>query len=329
MTRFPRVEYAGAHYHVINRGNAGEDIFRNIRDHRKFLEYLEKTAERFSIIIHSYCLMPNHYHLLLETTHPNLSRAIQWLNVSYATYFNKKQKRSGHLFQGRFKAILIDADEYLTHLSRYIHLNPVKARLVKFPEAFLWSSYRFFIGSEDTPDWLETDKLLSFFGEEKKKALISYRRFVESCHDNSSDDLMMNIRGGCLLGGESFVQWVTDTYLSRPNNVAKMSRRKKNGLIIPVEDIVQLVCHECGCCQEMLCKKGLKDNTLRDITIYLARDMSGVKCSDLGDYFGGISGAAITARYNKIADAIMNNASLKRKIDSIRRQIADIQCVVQ
>jgi len=123
MVRPLRVEYPGAYYHVINRGNAGEKIFLRRRDKEKFLEYLEKATERFSIIIHIYCIMSNHYHLLIETPQPNLSSAIQWLNVSYAAYYNKKHRRSGHLFQGRFRAILIDADEYLKHLSRYIHLT--------------------------------------------------------------------------------------------------------------------------------------------------------------------------------------------------------------
>jgi REP element-mobilizing transposase RayT len=109
MTRPLRVEYSDAYYHVINRGNNQEKIFKNDRDKEKFLQYLEKAAERFSIIFHSYCLMDNHYHLLVQTPDANLSKAMQWINVSYAAYFNRKRDRHGHLFQGRFKAILIDA----------------------------------------------------------------------------------------------------------------------------------------------------------------------------------------------------------------------------
>ena len=138
MSRPLRVEYPGAFYHVINRGNNQEKIFKNDRDREKFLEYLEKANERFSIIIHTYCLMSNHFHLLVGTPDANLSQAMQWINVSYATYFNRKRGRAGHLFQGRFKAILIDADEYLKHLSRYIHLNPVRAKLVSGPSEYQW-----------------------------------------------------------------------------------------------------------------------------------------------------------------------------------------------
>lgn len=170
MARPLRVEYPGAFYHVINRGNAGDAVFKSIRDREKFLEYLGKAAERFSIRIHTYCLMTNHYHLLVETPDPNLSRSIQWINVSYATYFNRKRDRRGHLFQGRFTSILIDADEYLKHLSRYIHLNPVRAKMVDRPSDYLWSSYPAFTGGKKPPDWLEVNWLLSQFGNKRKNA---------------------------------------------------------------------------------------------------------------------------------------------------------------
>ena len=113
-------EYPGAFYHVINRGNAGDDIFKSLRDREIFLEYLKSAVKRYRIKIHTYCLMTNHYHLLVETPEANLSRAIKWVNVSYTVYFNRKRQRRGHLFQGRCKAILVDADEYLKQLSRYI-----------------------------------------------------------------------------------------------------------------------------------------------------------------------------------------------------------------
>ena len=155
MARPLRVEYPGAHYHVINRGNAGEDIFISERDKEKFLDYLEKAVERYGIIIHAYCLLTNHYHLLIETPLPNLSQAIKWINVSYATYFNRKRNRRGHLFQGRFKSIIVDADEYLKPLSRYIHLNPIRAKMVEKLDSYHWSSYLVYIGKRKPLEWLE------------------------------------------------------------------------------------------------------------------------------------------------------------------------------
>ncbi len=169
MAKPLRIEYPGAYYHVMSRGNRQENIFKNDYDREKFLDYLAILSERFPIKIHTYSLMTNHYHLLIETPEANLSRAIKWLNGSYATYVNTKRKKGGHLFQGRFKSIIVEADEYLKHLSRYIHLNPVRAKMVQTPSDYRWCSYRAFIGKEKAPRWLETAWLLSCFGKNKKQ----------------------------------------------------------------------------------------------------------------------------------------------------------------
>ena len=167
MARPLRIEFPGAFYHVINRGNAGMSVFKSGRDRERFLEYVGKAVERYEIKVHTYCLMTTHYHFLIETPHPNLSQAIKWINVSYAMYFNRTRRRTGHLFQGRFKAVLVDADEYLKDLSRYIHLNPVRAGMVEHCKDYQWSSYPVFGGYGKLPEWLETNWLLSLFGEDR------------------------------------------------------------------------------------------------------------------------------------------------------------------
>jgi len=323
MTRPLRVEYPGAYYHVINRGNAGENIFNNDRDREKFLEYLEKAVERFSIVVHTYCLMSNHYHLLIETPHPNLSAAIQWLNVSYAAYYNKKRQRSGHLFQGRFKSILVNADEYLTHLSRYIHLNPVRANIVTGPAEFSWSSYPAFIGRIKAPDWLETGWLLAIFGKDKKEAINNYRDFVEEIEIKTLENPGEDIIGGFILGNIDFVNWVKNTYLSTRHDEKEIPQLRKLKPKVSLETILQAVGDEFGYSEKKIREKGRKGNRPRDIAIYLARDISGVTCGRLGDYFGGVSGAAITVRYNKIAGKMAEDESLKRKIARIRGRIVN------
>ena len=179
MTRPLRLEFPGAFYHIVNRGNAQGKIFLNNRDREKFLEYLRDSVDRFSLIVHAYCLMDNHYHLIVETPEPNISRALQWLNVSYAVYFNKKRNRIGHVFQGRFKALIVNADEYLQILSRYIHLNPMRAQVVQHPENYRWSSYNAFIGNIEAPEWLETTYVLSTCQKTRKQALHLYKKFCE------------------------------------------------------------------------------------------------------------------------------------------------------
>jgi len=131
MARPLRIEFAGASYHITARGNERKDIFKSVRDRDRFLSCLESATERYGAVVHAYCLMTNHYHLLLATPSGNLSQIMRHINGAYTMYFNTKRKRSGHLFQGRYRGILVEADEYAKELSRYIHLNPVRAGIVR------------------------------------------------------------------------------------------------------------------------------------------------------------------------------------------------------
>jgi REP element-mobilizing transposase RayT len=152
MARPLRIEYPGAFYHVTSRGNKQRDVFKSQRDREKFLSYLGSATERYGAVIHSYCLMNNHYHLLLETPGGNLSQIMRHVNGAYTTYFNVKRKRSGHLFQGRYKSILVEADSHAKELSRYIHLNPVRAKMVVHPKEHPWSSYQAYVGQGKAPE---------------------------------------------------------------------------------------------------------------------------------------------------------------------------------
>jgi len=324
MTRPLRVEYPDAYYHVINRGNYQEKIFINDRDKEKFLEYLEKAAERFSIIIHSYCLMSNHYHLLIQTPDSNLSLAMQWINVSYATYFNRKRDRRGHLFQGRFKAILIDADEYLKHLSRYIHLNPVRAKMVSSPAVYQWSSYGAFIGKQKPPQFLETSWLLSSFGKNKKQARGNYQDFVEKVDAKTLENLSDQVSEGYLLGDKNFINWVKEAFLSNRNDEKEIPQLKKLKPRVAIEDVVQVVSEQFKCSEDQVTAKGRKNNKAREVAIYLCRDMSGLSCKDLGLYFGGVSGALITIMHKRIAEESAQNRRFKRRIGAIKKRIFNI-----
>lgn len=148
MARPLRIEYEGAIYHVISRGNNGNNIYRTDRDKRRFLEYLESTKDQYQFIVHAYCLMDNHYHLLLETPEANLSKGMQMLNSAYTTYHNTVHKKRGHLFQGRYKASLVDKDSYMAEVSRYIHLNPVRAGIINDPSKYIWSSCRAYVSKQ-------------------------------------------------------------------------------------------------------------------------------------------------------------------------------------
>lgn len=320
MARPLRIEYPGAFYHVLHRGNEGKDIFKSNRDREKFLEYVGKAVERYDIKIHSYCLMSNHYHLLIETPHPNLSQAIKWINVCYAAYFNRRRRRSGHLFQGRFKAVVIDADEYLKHLSRYIHLNPIRAGMVDHCKDYPWSSYPVFGGYVKACEWLETDWLLSLFSQSRKMAMERYREFVEAVQNETIENPSKDIVSGVILGGSEFINWIKSNFLSKdPDYKEKPQLRSfKPGLTF--DDLIPAICDEYACTREIILQKGKKGNIARDVAIYLSREMTGESGVALGRCFG-ISGAGVTVRHGIIAEKIKKDHKLRRQINGIKRAI--------
>jgi REP element-mobilizing transposase RayT len=178
MSRPLRLEYSGAVWHVTSRGNERRDVFRDDGDRERFLAVLARTVELFGWRLHAYALMGNHYHLLLETPQPTLSRGMRQLNGIYTQSFNRRHRRTGHLFQGRFKAVLVEKDAHLLELCRYVVLNPVRARLVRAAKDWRWTSYRATAGLEKAPAWLETEWTLEHFGRRRAKAVPAYRRFI-------------------------------------------------------------------------------------------------------------------------------------------------------
>jgi len=184
-----RLEYEGACYHVMNRGNHKETVFHNNSDCEIFLDKLAEFAELYEVTIFNYCLMPNHFHLFLKTSHANLSKFMQSFLTSFTITINRKYQKSGHLFQGRYKAVLVESELYKNKLSRYIHLNPVKVKmyeeltkntLFERLKEYKWSSYRFYLGIEKKPFWLNRRFVLSSWGGSADEKIKNYRGYVEA-----------------------------------------------------------------------------------------------------------------------------------------------------
>jgi putative transposase len=178
MSRALRVEFPGAVYHVTSRGNFRQEIFHDDDDRQTFLNKVQASAERYGFIVHAYCLMSNHYHILMETTLPNLSRAMQRINGDYTMAVNHKYGRVGHLFQGRFKAVLIEKESHLLEVARYVVLNPVRARMVEKIESWKWSSYPATAGISSSPVFLHNDWILGRFGRSEAQCRRRYISFV-------------------------------------------------------------------------------------------------------------------------------------------------------
>ena len=203
MSRPLRLEFPGAVYHLTSRGNARRKIFFSDTDRTNFLDTLSQVISRFSWICHAYCLMANHYHLLIETPKPNLSLGMRQLNGLYTQSFNRRHKRVGHLFQGRFKAIVVQKESYLLELCRYIVLNPVRIKGDVRIDAWKWSSYRATAGLVSVPEFLNTDWVLSQFGKNRPTAHKRYREFVR---DGLASRPWEAVRGQIYLGSEKFIE---------------------------------------------------------------------------------------------------------------------------
>ncbi len=211
MPRPIRVEFPGAVYHVMARGNERKDIFRDDRDRQRLLDALAATVEQFGLRVYAYCLMPNHYHLIVGTPRGNLSRAMAWLQTTYTTRFNARHRRRGHLFQGRFKAQLVEADEYGQWLVQYVHLNPVRPAQKGDPIAaerwgelarYAWSSHRDYGGwRKVSPSWLGLD-WLAYWGRRGQAAQGAYRRTMRGAFGQAVKNPWEGLRRGLVLGGE-------------------------------------------------------------------------------------------------------------------------------
>ena len=205
--RKPRLEIEGGLYHIYSRGNNRQRIFLSDDDYRKFLAQLERQKRNLPFYLYAYCLMPNHFHLLIERREDFISQIMQRLLTAYCQYHNRKYGKCGHLLQGRYKAILCQSDQYLAELVRYIHLNPVRAKIVRNPEDYPYSSHRSYLGLKQSP-LADVEPVLRYFGATKPVARARFERFVRAGKNLGHRDEFYRAHDGRLLGSD---EWITDT----------------------------------------------------------------------------------------------------------------------
>ena len=206
MARPLRLELTGALYHVTSRADGREDVYRSDDDRIAWLETLAQVCERFNWVCHAYCQMSDHYHLLIETPDANLSKGMRQLNGVYTQSFNRRHQRAGNVFQGRFKAILVEKDRYLLELARYVVLNPLRAKMVRQLNHWPWSSYLATCGRTPKPDWLQTDFILAQFSARRARAIDKYVAFV--LDGKGLPSVWENVQGQIYLGSEGFISKV-------------------------------------------------------------------------------------------------------------------------
>lgn len=319
MSRPLRIEYPNAFYHVMNRGLNRQAICLIDDDYEMFLQAVKESSKFFDIRILSYCLMPNHYHLLIQTPKANLSRAMRHLNGVYTQRFNRCHKKDGPLFRGRYKAILIQEDEYLTHLIRYIHLNPIQANLTHDLRQYPWTSHKQYLKGNDQAPWLHVRLGLAFFSNKLKKALKSYRQFIKDGIDPRTLAFYGKKKQNPILGDPDFLDHIKEKYILAdrklsteiPEKRSLQGQKKAHQIAQETSKAFQRPKGEL-----YLSRRG-ETNYARLTAVTLTRDLSGLKLSEIAQIFGMNSYKSVGSNCYRLKTRLTKEPDLKKRYDRI------------
>lgn len=337
MARPLRRDIAGGWYHVTARGEHRKALYGDDRDRRHFLELLEEMRKRYRVKVLAYVLMENHYHLMVATPEANLSRAMQWLNVSYSVWFNRRRQEVGHVFQGRFKAIVVEGESWGLLLSEYLHLNPirlkmlgqgkrerrveakglgkapdpemVKRRLVKLRN-YRWSSYRAYAGYGSVPEWLEPGEILA-----RACGAVKYRGYVEErVRQGIEESPWEQVKWGLVLGTESFTRGVRKRLTGGREMPGKTELRQR----MSFDEVVKVVERLSG---ESWCEfRDRHGDRRRDLVLWVARQSTGLTLGELGEGSGGMDYAAVTMAIRRFPEACERDKALGRLVKQVLKE---------
>jgi len=309
MARRPRIHYPGAFYHVIARGNQKQDIFLKKEDYKTCLTYLSECKAKYHFYLYAYALMRNHFHLLVEVKEVPLSKVMQVVQFRYTQYFNKRYGKVGHLFQGRYKAILCEKDSYLLELVRYIHLNPVRAKVVTDPEKYLWTSHQIYLNRTKS-ELVDQDLVLAQFSQRKAMAQQAYKRFVLQELQGKHEEKYYQVKDQRYLGDEKFIE--------------QIEGKKIEPIVydISLEDIVSEVSKITGIHQDRLYSltRDRRGAYGRGLVAYLARKVSGCLVKDIASHFHR-EAITISEAIIKIENQIQRDKEVEKMIKVIKNHL--------
>jgi len=312
MARPHRLQAEDCFYHITSRGDDRKKIFLHGTDYGKFLEYVITAKERFKFYLHAYCLMDNHYHLFLETTQANLSQIMHYINGAYTIYYNVKRKRCGHLFQGRFKSILVEQDAYFSELTRYMHLNPVRAKIVVNPSDYPWSSYNAYRQSKND-GIIDINRVKQFLSMDLRQ----YRGFVEDVKD--CPDPLKNVYAGFILGGARFIK---DKLNQLRDEVESKDFAHKRAVknIVELREVINAVAAYFKLDSEQICKSNKRPMTAKKVALYLLRRKTGLTNAQIGVSFG-MKLAAVSKAALSFERQMAENKGLKKMVEHISSKV--------
>jgi REP element-mobilizing transposase RayT len=321
MARQWRITFPGAFYHIMSRGNERQDIFRCDDDRKMFLDLIGDFSERFEIDVFAYVLMDNHFHLLLRTREANLPKAMQWLGTTYTRKFNNRHDRSGHLFQGRYKSILVENDQYMLHLSCYIHRNPLRAGIISRLADYRWSSYPSYGYARKTPKWLDTSLILNLMTNSRTDPHLEYREKVQQYSDETKN-IWEDVENGLIYGSEDFVTDIRSRFLSEDKNpelpqcnqIAKTitTRQLLNNAAAALNFDLKAAATGKRVTPE--------DKDKRDLLIFLLWESGRLTNKEIGSYFG-LTYSSVSRRVAKTRKRLPQENELNNRFEKLKSLI--------
>lgn len=319
MSRPLRIEFPGAWYHVMNRGRRRENIFSTPEDYQTFIKVLQEAADLWGLKIAAYCLMSNHYHLLVQTPDANLSRSMRHINGIYTQRFNRHRKIEGQLFRGRYKAVLIEEDSHLLEVLRYIHRNPLRAGLVEDIKAFPWSSHHGYLSTAKKWEWLHKDFLLSMLSKKRSGQLASYRNFV-SLDDSEETERFYSLKNlPSVLGGDTFKDWLKEHF----QHLRFRDDVPESRLFAPTaREIINAVCRHFQIKKEQLAvsHRG-RENLPRNVAIYLIRCLTRETLPAVGKHFEISNYSTVGSVVERVKQRAKTEHLLLEHIEGIKKKL--------
>lgn len=326
MARSLRVQYPGAVYHITCRGNERKEIFRDDVDRKSFLDTLQKSAETYSIKHYAYVLMENHFHLLLETPFGNLSEFMRQFNITYTGYYNRRHKRVGHLFQGRYKSILVDKDTYLSVVSRYIHLNPIRTKgiesrgakeRIQFLREYHWSSLGGYIDKKRKEGFIDYSVVLGEYGGDTDKGREGYRKRIEGDIAGGLE-IRDKVVGQSILGGDRFIEWIRERFLNKVKGRRELPAVRQLQRYKAKEEIIRAIEEEIGRAISDIITEG---GSLRQIAMDLLYRVGGLKGVEIGEMMG-LDYSTISQGRKRLNEKIRKDRNLSVLLNRIEKRLS-------
>lgn len=327
MTRPLRIQYPDAYYHVTCRGNERREIFRNHDDHNIFFELLARSLDIFAVELGAYALMPNHFHFLVRTPKGNLSEFMRHFNISYTGAFNRKYRRSGHLYQGRYKAFLIDADNYLLEVSRYIHLNPLRMKS-KDPVGKRWenllndetTSLAGYLNVKKRKEFACYKMILDYLGGDTQKARNEYRKFVEEGFREEISSPLERGKGTGVIGGDDFIEKVKQLFGRDKKSPREQPALRELSKKIKPDDLIEKYAKLANIKREELTKKG-RQSTERAMLMELLYRNCNVSQPEIGRMMGGIDYSAVSQARKRLLFKMQHEPAWGKRFSEMQNKL--------